>query len=52
MQDGLIGMGGYNNNNTRPLTPKSMPPTNDEHAKLKAQAPNSKLKNKKGTAKP
>ena len=24
-----------NNNNKRPLTPKSMPPTGDEHAKLK-----------------
>ena len=25
----------YNNNNKRPLTPKSMPPAGDEHAKLK-----------------
>ena len=24
-----------NNNNKRPLTPKSMPPAGDEHAKLK-----------------
>ena len=24
-----------NNNNKRPLTPKSMPPTGDKHAKLK-----------------
>ena len=27
--------GGDNNNNKRPLTPKSMPPAGDEHAKLK-----------------
>ena len=26
---------GYSNNNKRPLTPKSMPPAGDEHAKLK-----------------
>ena len=26
---------GYNDNNKRPLTPKSMPPASDEHAKLK-----------------
>ena len=25
----------YNNNNKSPLTPKSMPPAGDEHAKLK-----------------
>ena len=25
----------FNNNNKRPLTPKSMPPAGDEHAKLK-----------------
>ena len=32
------------NNNKRPLTMKSMPPTNDEHAKLKVVSPNSKRK--------
>ena len=29
-----------NNTNKRSLTPKSMPPTRDEHAKLKTEAPN------------
>ena len=28
-------MNDNNNNNKRPLTPKSMPPAGDEHAKLK-----------------
>ena len=28
-----------NNNNKRPLTPKSMPPAGDEHAKLKTLFP-------------
>ena len=28
-----------NNNNKRPLAPKSMPPTGDKHAKLRALAP-------------
>ena len=32
-----------------PLTPKSMPPTNDGHVKLKAVAPNRKGKNLKLT---
>ena len=35
-----------NNHNKRPLTPKSMPPTGDEHAKLKTQAPKSNAKRK------
>ena len=34
----------FNNNNNRPLTPKSMPPAGDEHAKLKTQAPNNERK--------
>ena len=29
------GVASNNNNNKRPLTPKSMPPAGDEHAKLK-----------------
>ena len=34
-----------NNNNKRPLTPKSMPPAGDEHAKLNAKS-KGKLQNK------
>ena len=35
----------YNNtNDKRPLSPKSMPPAGDEHAKLKTWAPHIKRK--------
>ena len=32
----------FNHSDKRPLTPKSMSPTNAEHAKLKDKAPNNK----------
>ena len=35
-----------NNNNKRPLTPKSMPPAGDEHAKLKNLGPQQRERKK------
>ena len=35
-----------NSNNKRPLTPKSMPPAGDEHAKLEATNTNARRKGK------
>ena len=35
------------NDNKRPLTPKSMPPTGDEHTKLKSLGPQKQKKKKK-----
>ena len=49
-QGGSLSISGVNtSNNKRPLTPKCMPPTGDEHAKLKTLAPNIKCKKERKT---
>ena len=45
------GQHNSNNNNKRPLTPKSMPPAGDEHTKIKTSAPNIKPSNARSKGK-